>query len=151
MLLSPDARDKIATLHSQVVSYFSRPGAVLAKAEDGGGSCHYLVPEIVRSEDGGHIGRNYRDDAPRCAVGCLLTPSQARVLETLGIGSLDGFSMSEDVPQSVYDRLLLEGPEDTTSEVYSYLQGIQRLHDSQSRDAKDFVRQLNGVHTVLGL
>lgn len=126
-------------------AHFSAPGAQLARRD---GACRYRV------NDAGCDGTS--PVGAKCAVGCLVPdalydkPIDHQDGDTVGgameyksVGSLGGID-------PVLDSIV-NGDSDEGRKKTEFLRIAQRLHDSEAKDATDFVRLLDGAAVAVGI
>lgn len=128
-----EERRAIQTAYEEIRAYFSKPGAKLSKS-DRTGACLYL------NEANGR----------KCAVGCRIPNELILTLRLDEYGALTSIS-NQGVITHFNDSGIWDIIGHPGTKLFDFHMFAQNIHDSQAKDADDFVSQLDGLATDFDL
>lgn len=110
--------ETVESCYNQIVEYFNLPGAELSKSENGG--CHYRHP----------------DDERACAVGCLLTDEEFKVIDehdqsgsyVRGLAGRDILPVHFLNPAVLTFLAFAQSAHDEADDVPSFLKALDRVY-----------------------
>lgn len=126
-----DSKAPIQAAYNEIRAYFSRPGAILAKEDIGGGTaCLYRTSE-------GHA----------CAVGCRI--SDAWIEAHGGVEAVNNCGGIQSLVNEYPDAKWIVG--NVGAPLFRFHARAQRAHDSIAKSPKDFVKLLDIIAKENGL